>query len=324
MESNSPPGFESGFQNGLHYNTRPANTLTRLGGRLIRILTSIATRAPFLGRIDLETIAIANTEHILNLPGMLPFYPTKATKLARVQDLLRQLYPILSNRALIRLGPVGDGGYLVPDDLADVEACFSPGVSDVAGFERHCAELGMKVFMADASVEGPPDSHPQFHFLHKFVGSVTQGHFVSLTDWVNASLPGSTSDLLLQIDIEGYEYETFLGIPESLLQRFRIIVVEFHNLDYLFSDPIFTFYSRAFEKILLTHSCVHIHPNNMCGFIKIGNLEIPQLAEFTFLRNDRITKRVFATTFPHPLDADNGNRPTAILPHSCYAHDCLS
>jgi hypothetical protein len=36
---------------------------------------------------------------------------------------------------LIRLGADGDGGYLVPDDLEDVAACFSPGVDDRASFE---------------------------------------------------------------------------------------------------------------------------------------------------------------------------------------------
>ena len=36
---------------------------------------------------------------------------------------------------LIRLGGRGDGAYLLPDDLQNIEACFSPGVCDSKLFE---------------------------------------------------------------------------------------------------------------------------------------------------------------------------------------------
>jgi hypothetical protein len=43
-------------------------------------------------------------------------------------SFLRSVHPILTPYALIKLGGMYDGGYLLPDDLAGVEACFSPGV----------------------------------------------------------------------------------------------------------------------------------------------------------------------------------------------------
>ena len=74
------------------------------------------------------------------------------------------------------------------------------------------------------------------------------------------------------MDSEGSEYEALLATPGSLLVRFRIMVVEFHYLDYLFSAPVFAIYSQVFEKILSTHTCVHIHPNNICSPITVlGN-----------------------------------------------------
>jgi hypothetical protein len=307
-----------GFQTGPHYQARTTTVLTRIIARLARIFLSVAARIKFLGCIDLESIATDRTEQILNLPGMLPFFPTKVTEISRIKDLIRRLHPIVSSQGLIRLGPDGDGGYLVPNDLEGIEACFSPGVNDIVGFEKDCAEMGMKVFMADASVKTLPETHPRFDFIQKFVGSVTQGDFIAFPEWVEASLPNSHSDLLLQIDIEGYEYETFLSTPSTLLERFRIIVVEFHNLDYLFSEPIFALYSRAFEKMLQTHTCVHIHPNNLARPIKVSGIEIPQMAEFTFLRNDRVANPMFAKEFPHPLDRDNGGGPSLALPQSCY------
>ncbi len=63
------------------------------------------------------------------------------------------------------------------------------------------------------------------------------------------------AELLLQIDTEGYEYETFLGMSDELARRFRIIAAEFHDLDQLWNRPFFRLASRAFDKILQTHSC---------------------------------------------------------------------
>jgi hypothetical protein len=245
--------------------------------------------------------------------------PTPPTPIAQLQGLIARLRPRMHGGGLIRLGPDGDGGYLVPDDLDGVAACFSPGVSDVAGFEVDCAELGMQVFMADRSVSAPPEQHPNFHFLRKFIGALSDDEFTTLDDWVADSLPGSTSDLLLQMDIEGAEYETLLAASPALLRRFRIIVAEFHHLQALFSAPFFTIASRAFLKILETHSCVHIHPNNLRGSVARDGIEIPRVMEFTFLRSDRFADGGYAKDFPHPLDRRNVEGADLVLPGCWYA-----
>ena len=232
-------------------------------------------------------------------------YPTPLTDKSSIQSLMDRLAPLSCARKLIRLGPAGDGGYLLPDDLDGIEACFSPGVSLLSGFESECAQRGMKVFLADRSVERPAETHPLFHFIRKHVGVTTNAQFMTMDDWVRSTLPGSAADLLLQIDIEGYEYETFLGMSDALARRFRIIAAEFHDLEQLWNQPFFRLASRAFDKILQTHSCVHIHPNNCAGTLLKDGLMIPSAAEFTFLRNDRIIDPSYASEFPHPLDRDN-------------------
>jgi hypothetical protein len=220
----------------------------------------------------------------------------------------------------LRLGPASDGGYLVPDDLAGIAACFSPGVSTVSGFERECADRGMEVFMADASVAGPAEQHPRFHFSRKYVGAWTAGEFLSLDAWVQACLPASTDDLLLQIDIEGFEFEALLAASEPLLGRMRVIVAEFHSLDMLWSEPFFALASRTFGKLLSTHACVHIHPNNRVGSLSKEGLTIPPAMEFTFLRRDRCLRNEARSDFPHALDADNTARRTMVLPACWYRH----
>ncbi len=232
----------------------------------------------------------------------------------KVQELMKKLWPRLGNSELIRLGPDGDGGYLVPDDLDGITACFSPGVSAISGFEKDCADLGMTVFLADRSVDQVADNHDRFHFTRKYVGVTTNEDFMTFDDWVDSSIPNSDEDLIFQMDIEGFEYETILNISDELMNRCRIFVVEFHNLNQLWNEHFFRLASRVFEKILQTHSCVHIHPNNDRKLQKLNGLEIPPLAEFTFLRNDRIGKRSYTKNFPHPLDRDCTGEETIVLP----------
>ena len=46
---------------------------------------------------------------------------TKATDKKKVTNLIESLYPFQIQTNLIRLGPKGDGGYLVPNDLDGIE-----------------------------------------------------------------------------------------------------------------------------------------------------------------------------------------------------------
>jgi hypothetical protein len=241
-------------------------------------------------------------------------FVTGATPVAKLRQLMAALSPVASDKPLLRLGPAGDGGYLVPDDLDAIEACFSPGVSLLSGFEADCVRRGMAAFLADASVAGPAQPDPGFVFTRKFVGVTSSDAFMTMDDWVSHSLPGKQSDLLLQMDIEGCEYEVLLGMSDALLRRFRIVVVEFHDLEELWNRPWFKLASRAFEKVLQGHACVHIHPNNCHGLFRRRGLEIPRTAEFTFLRRDRVAGARPARVFPHPLDRDNTDNPPVALP----------
>ena len=52
---------------------------------------------------------------------------------------------------LIRIGSIGDGGYLFPDIFKEVNYCFSPGVSNIACFEEHLAnKYNIKCFFNDS------------------------------------------------------------------------------------------------------------------------------------------------------------------------------
>lgn len=233
--------------------------------------------------------------------------------------LIESLHPVDAGIELIRLGPDGDGGYLVPDDLDGIEYALSPGVSDESGFEAALAARGIRVFLADYSVDGPAESNPLFSFDKKYVGCLENEQFMTLDGWKQARAPGYAGDLLVQMDIEGGEFETIMNLSPMLLQQIRIFIIEFHYLHQLWNKPWFRLVSRVFEKLLGTHTVVHIHPNNCCGSFTSRGLTLPRIAEFTFLRNDRVRTRRYRSDFPHVLDRENvpGKRPL-VLPRCWY------
>lgn len=276
-------------------------------------MSAIEPPDPDIPRMQRRT-RIALTKALAPLGG----FPTDATPRADLAALIERLHPVLGGHDLIRLGPDGDGGYLVPDALDGIEACFSPGVNTVSGFELDCAERGMRVFLADRSVDAPAEQHELFEFTRKFVGATSDETYMTLDEWVAGSLPIRDSELLLQMDVEGSEYEVLLSSSAGLMRRFRVIVIEFHDLDQLWSRPFFSVASRAIERLLQTHTCVHIHPNNWRTPVVRDGITILPAMEFTFLRTADVTDRTYRTQFPHPLDRHNGAPREYDLPRSWY------
>jgi len=233
-----------------------------------------------------------------------------------IRALLRSLAPVAVTRPLVRLGSANDGGYLAPDDLEDIAVCVSPGVSTEVGFDLAMAERGMEIYMADASVEGPPVQCPRFHFYKKFLDVFEDERNLRLDTLCVGIAPEHAGDRMLQMDIEGAEYRVLLDASDEVLRSFRIMIIEFHHLDRMFAAFPLKMIRATFQKLMRTHHIVHIHPNNVCAPEVHGNIAIPQVMEFTFYRKDRAALdegRVLQ--YPHPLDRDNlPNRPSFALP----------
>ncbi len=223
-----------------------------------------------------------------------------------LERFFKQIKPIQTNYDLIRIGTDLDGGYLVPNDLLGVDACFSPGVSVTSDFELEMANRGIKCFMADYSVDGPALKHDLFYFEKKFIGSENNDMYMTLNNWVTTKTP-SHRDMILQMDIEGSEYKVILDTAPKILRQFRIIIIEFHDLEQILSKLGFSFINQAFEKLLRDFEIVHIHPNNIMKAKRaiFKDYEIPPVLEMTFLRKDRIKNRKSSNQFPHQLDRPN-------------------
>jgi FkbM family methyltransferase len=228
-----------------------------------------------------------------------------------VLGILKLMRPVPSPTPLVRLGPAGDGGYLVPDDLENIKACFSPGVSDEAGFELAFANRGVPCFLADASVPEEPVKHENIFFDPLFLGPISDSKkFISLEDWVEQKSVGN-GDLILQMDIEGAEYDVLSNAPPELLKRFRLIAIELHNFEFILTNKLSALSFESFLKMLLENfEVVHIHPNNNRRPVFHKGIEIPPVIEMTLLRKDRFVGKqsLGPVALPHPLDSDNSPR----------------
>ena len=244
---------------------------------------------------------------------------TEQVEAERVRALIGRLRPHDCGRPLIRIGRHRDGGYLVPDDLEGIRYCFSPGVNVTADFESHLAAMQIRCFLADYSVSAPPVEDARFVFDKRHLGVTDQGPFITLQSWKDKYLRDYEGELLLQMDIEGAEYEVIASTPVELLRRFRIIVIECHDLERMFDPFAYRLYRACFDKLLADFMVVHAHPNNCAGRVRHEGVEIPSVIEFTFYNRARITEHAPQRSFPHPLDSDNcAGCPPLPLPRCWY------
>lgn len=241
--------------------------------------------------------------------------PSEAPMLMR---LMRRVQPRKTEHDLIRLGPARDGGYLIPNDLEGITSCFSPGVNNQIEFDLDLNRRGIRVHMADASVSAPQGMTSTMTFEPMFIGAEDHGSVMTMDTWVRHAQEEGDHDLMLQMDIEGSEYEVIASMSSALLARFRIMAIEFHMLDQLWNPGFIRLVAPLFRKLSTQHQCVHIHPNNCHGVIERGGLVIPKIMEFTFLRRDRIQQDLGpCSTFPHPLDTHNTDLTPIVLP-ACW------
>ena len=120
---------------------------------------------------------------------------------------------------------------------------------------------------------------------------------------------------VLKVDIEGAEYEVIIDTPLEIFKKFRIMAIEFHSLDMIFNKNSFKIVEAVFDKLSNDFTVAHIHPNNSRPIINKSSINIPELLEFTFLRNDRVELNDEKLQFPHALDEQCApHRPPRHLP----------
>jgi hypothetical protein len=233
----------------------------------------------------------------------------------RVASLVKLLKPQFPPADLVRIGGARDGGYLVPSDIDNYDLLISPGVGETYEFDRYFFSRGIDAVLVDASVDLPAEPH-MVH-LKKFVAGYSSeaDHLVSLADLLEQHGAGR-SRIVLQMDIEGAEYEVLAATPDSVLGRFGVIAMEAHHLGGLCYRGMLPIIETAFRRLLKNHFVAHIHVNNSGRVIPYGDIEVPDTLELTFVHRAlyRATRNAgFAS--PHPLDVPSvATLPDAPVP----------
>jgi len=157
-------------------------------------------------------------------------------------------------------------------------------------------------------------------FEKKFLGPITYKNYISLKDWISSKIDyENNNDLILQMDIEGDEYDVLQSIDLKTLKKFRIILVEFHNLHYIFDEFYYDKILKIFNILSEYFYCSHIHPNNDVDFISVSKkIIIPPVMEFSFIRKDRVKILDDKLKFPNELDEPNNPKKREITLPNCW------
>lgn len=220
---------------------------------------------------------------------------------SKVDELLKKIKIIDSGHELVRVGLEGDGGYLIPNILSSIEYSFSPGVGNLVSFDNDLKKYKIKSFLLDKSI----DSAEDFDFTKKNINSYSDENNITLDEFLNLKLQSkSNNKLILQMDVEGAEIETLYSTSIDTLDRFKIIIIEFHHFFEIVTPMGLRVYNDIFDKLLINHCIVHIHANNQDGItLNINNNKISNGYNFTFI-NKKDCKFIKKINYelPHKLD----------------------
>ncbi len=261
-----------------------------------------------------------NKLNILN--KLLNFFGAKSYRQVsdkNISDIISLLKPYDTGISLLRIGGDEDGGYLVPNILNDIKFCFSPGVGNSSTFEKNLEDYGITSFLADKSVDGPATKLNNFSFDKKNIHSFSKRDNININDWMLSKISlNEINKSILQIDTDGFEYEILIALEEKILSEIKILIIEFHGLEFVGNEYFNFILKSVLNKLNLFHTVTHIHPNNCCGIHNIGKFKVPSVLEVTLLNNKFINGRKPIKTLPSILDKKNVRKKKEIFLESYW------
>ena len=179
------------------------------------------------------------------------------------------------------IGPKGDGGYMLLNDLQGVKIAYSFGIQRDVSFEKALANMGINVFMYDHTIDSLPEENPKFHWKKIGLGSKSEKNIQlkTLPELLLENNHLNESNIILKLDIEHYEQDAFEEIQEELLNKFKYIVGEFH---FYKAEKLKQYYD-VLKKLNKAHQVFHVHCNNYAGMINFGNNRMCEALEISYI-----------------------------------------
>jgi len=211
----------------------------------------------------------------------------------------------------IRIGNIGDGGYVISDIATQYDVLMSGGVSDDISFEQDFLNRypNTRCFAFDGTVTSLPVNDSRITFINKNLGIFETDTTTNLESYFQ-----QYDNIFLKLDIEGHEFRLFPSIFKYF-HKIKQIVIEIHSPNDIHKHPNYfkglqdivddTMFSLL-ANINTTHSLVHIHGNNGCDQHTIQGVMLPNVFECTYIRNDFITEKIL-NDIPFPTNLDYPN-----------------
>jgi len=195
----------------------------------------------------------------------------------------------VKDKKKVRIGNKGDGGYVLLNDFKDIKIAYSFGICDEISFEKELSEKNIEVFMYDHTIQNISEYNPKLHW--KKIGLTGKKgineNLKTLKELLEENGHILEKDMILKMDIEGSEWDSFLYMSFNILRQFKYIVVEFH-----FFDNYKSIYSKVFKKLNKTHQIFHLHCNNCGQIINFDEYNICNLLEISFvIREENIFEK---------------------------------
>jgi hypothetical protein len=199
--------------------------------------------------------------------------------LQRRQTLFEMLQPVvLTNCRLERFGEAYDGGYLMCANLLDaVQSVYSYGIS---GYDKWGCDMSSRFDIPlhqydcfDTTQPACPTGQPMFHA--ECVGGTASTEGGRLFDTIRNQIARNGDGarrIVLKIDVEGAEWDSFAATPDDVLEKIDQLAVEFH---WVYDErhqwlPDEEKYLRVVSRLKQFFHVAHIHHNN---FSCVGGLE---------------------------------------------------
>ena len=153
------------------------------------------------------------------------------------QSLFAELQPVaLSNCDLKRFGEVNDGGYLLCANLLnDVQSGYSYGISGYDGWGCQVSrERKIKVHEYDCFNLAEPQCPGGATIFHAECvagkrSTDEAGRFFDTPENQIAKNGDAGRHLIVKMDVEGAEWETFMETPDGVFNHIDQLAVEFHG-----------------------------------------------------------------------------------------------
>ena len=208
----------------------------------------------------------------------------------------------------VRLGRHYDGGYVMLDDFSNIPICYSFGINDDVSWDLAFAKKNKEIFMYDHTINTLPIKNKHFHWLKLGIcGEADKGKYSELKtvkEFLEINGHLDQEKMILKMDVEGAEWDVFSSIDDDTLSLFDQIVIEMHWIwNFNFSDKILA----SLEKLNKNHQLVHIHGSNGSFAIPVGDRNIPNVIEATYVKKDGRGFESSKRFFPTAIDERNND-----------------